>query len=139
MQVMRRFAGLLMMTAFLVSASVAQQRSYTMKVIGSHDDEVLGVFVNGDNTKVATCSLDETVKVWSLPDGKELLTLKGHFEQVNNVAFSSDDQLIASASSDGMVKVWNANTGELQQTMRGHTAEVLGVYFGQGPSAGTLA
>jgi len=65
--------------------------SYQMKIVGKHDDEVLGVFVNEANTMVATCSLDETIKLWSLPDGKELRTLRGHLGQVNNVSFSGND------------------------------------------------
>ena len=70
---------------------IAQQRVYEMKVIGKHDDEVLGVFVNGNDSKFATCSLDETIKIWSIPDGKELLTIKGHLGQVNNISFSGTE------------------------------------------------
>ena len=34
----------------------AQQRTYDLKTVGKHDDEVLGVFVNGDNpASVRTC------------------------------------------------------------------------------------
>jgi len=45
-------------------STFAQQRSYDIKTIGKHEDEVLGVFVNGDNTRFATSSLDESIKIW---------------------------------------------------------------------------
>ena len=83
----------------------AQKYNYEMKTIGSHEDEVLGVFVNEDDTKVATCSLDETIKLWSIPDGKLLKTFKGHLGQVNNLSFSGSDKYIASGSSDHTVRV----------------------------------
>ncbi len=109
----------------------AQQRTYTMTTIGHHDDEVLGVFVNQANTRFATCSVDETIKIWSLPDGKELHTLRGHLGQVNNVSFSGDDKTLASASSDGTVRVWDVESGKQVAVLRGHNAEVSSVYYSQ--------
>ena len=99
---MRKVHACVSMLAVIVSMTVvayAQQRTYSMSTIGKHDDEVLGCFVNTGNTMAATCSLDESIKLWSLPDGKEIKTLRGHTGQVNNISFSGDDKDIASASS----------------------------------------
>ncbi len=117
--------------ALLMMQGVAQTRNYTMSTIGKHDDEVLGVFVNQANTRFATCSVDETIKIWSLPDGKELRTLSGHLGQVNNVSFSGDDKSLASASSDNTVRVWDVETGKQIAVLRGHNAEVSSVYYSQ--------
>lgn len=108
---------------------------YDTRIVGSHEDEVLGVFVNEANTKVATCSLDETIKIWSLPDGTELRTLRGHLGQVNNVSFSGNDLYLASGSSDQTVRIWDVETGELLKVLRGHTDQVIGVYFSQDDSS----
>jgi WD40 repeat protein len=113
----------------LVATSSGQQRSYTMKTVGKHADEVLSVFVNSANSMAATSSLDESVKLWSLPDGKELRTLTGHTAQVNSASFSGDDKYLASGSNDGTVRVWDVESGKQLQVLRGHTAEVISVYF----------
>jgi WD40 repeat protein len=120
-----------MALAVMAGSVSAQPRTYTSKTIGKHADEVLGVFVNDANTGFATCSIDETIKTWSLPDGKELRTFTGHIGQVNNISFSGDDKYLASASNDRTVRVWNAETGAQEAVLKGHTAEVIGVYFSQ--------
>jgi hypothetical protein len=61
-----------------------------------------------DGKRLASASLDQTVKVWDLATGREVLTLKGHTAGVNSVAFSPDGQRLASAAWDKTVKVWDA-------------------------------
>jgi WD40 repeat protein len=109
----------------------AQQKTYTTTIAGKHNDEVLGVFVNQANTRFATCSVDETIKIWSLPDGKELRTLSGHLGTVNNLSFSGNDKSIASASTDQTVRVWDVESGKCLSVLAGHTAEVSSVYYSQ--------
>ncbi|MFM8472409.1 MAG: WD40 repeat domain-containing protein, partial [Candidatus Kapaibacterium sp.] len=89
---------------------MAQTRTYSVSTIGKHNDEVLGVFVNAANTRFATCSVDETIKIWSLPDGKELRTLSGHLGTVNNLSFSGNDKALASTSTDQTVRIWDVES-----------------------------
>lgn len=120
-------------------AITAQNRTYTMSVLGKHNDEVLGVFVNGSNTRFATCSVDETIKIWSLPEGKELRTLTGHLGTVNNLSFSGNDKAIASASTDETVRIWDVESGKSLAVLRGHTAEVSSVYYSQADTGAFIA
>ncbi len=140
---LRRWQSIVCMLVIAQAASLsflsAQQRTYEMKTVGKHSDEVLGVFVNAADTKFATCSLDETIKLWSLPDGKELKTLTGHLGQVNNVSFSTNGKLLASASSDRTVRIWDVESGKQKSVLNGHTAEVIGVYFSPDANSDFLA
>lgn len=136
---MRNLFVLFLFFLFQTTLNAQKTLNYEMRTIGSHDDEVLGVFVNEANTMVATCSLDETIKIWSLPDGKELRTLRGHLGQVNNISFSGNDLWLASASTDRTVRIWDVTTGELLKVLRGHTDQVIGVYFSQDDSARFVA
>lgn len=117
----------------------AQDMKYSMTTIGHHDDEVLGVFVNENDDMVATCSLDETAKIWSIPEGKLLHTLIGHLGQVNNISFSGNDKLVCTGSSDHTVRVWDVATGKQLSVLRGHTDQVIGVYFSQDDSCSLIA
>lgn len=126
------FAGLIFIALSIVNYSLyANEAYYTVKTIGQHDDEVLGVFVNWNNTMFASCSVDETVKLWSLPDGKLIRTLVGHLGEVNNVSFSGNDKWLATGSTDHTVKIWDVATGKELKTLFGHTDQVIGVYFSQ--------
>ncbi|MGE5480056.1 MAG: WD40 repeat domain-containing protein [Chloroflexota bacterium] len=130
------FAALFSVGALFAGSAATD---YEMKTIGRHSDEVLGVFVNWDNTKFASCSLDETIKIWSLPSGKELHTLTGHMGQVNNISFSGNDKLLASGSGDMTVKIWDVESGKLVKTLAGHTDQVIGVYFSQDKESSLVA
>jgi WD40 repeat protein len=61
-----------------------------------------------DGQRIASASMDGTIKVWDAQAGRETLTLKGHESGVTGVAFSPDGRRIASASHDGTVKIWDA-------------------------------
>ncbi len=82
-----------------------------------------------DGQRLASASVDQTVKVWDARTGEETLTLKGHAGAVLSVAFSPDGQSLASASADGTVKVWDARTGQETLTLKGHTSFVTCVAF----------
>lgn len=133
--------SLISLVFFLYSTSLVytQILNYTMTTVGKHNDEVLAVYVNEENTKFATSSLDETIKIWSLPDGKELNTLKGHLGAVYNISFSGNDQLLASGSEDMTVRIWDVATGKELKVLRGHTGPVIGVYFSQDDNNSMIA
>lgn len=117
---------------FFASGNILEaELNYEEFIIGRHADECLGVFVNDENTMVASGSLDETIKLWSLPEGKEIKTLVGHLGAVNNISFSGNDSLLASASSDLTVKIWDIASGKAVETLKGHTDKVIGCYFSQ--------
>ena len=59
--------------------------------------------------RLASASVDRTVKVWDARAGQEALTLKGHTGEIRSVAFSPDGKRLASGSSDGAVRIWDAS------------------------------
>jgi WD40 repeat protein len=82
-----------------------------------------------DGRRLASASLDRTVKIWDATTGQEYVTLKGHTSWVQGVAYSSDGRGLASASWDRTLKIWDPATGQNLLTLRGHTRGVLGVVF----------
>jgi WD40 repeat protein len=68
---------------------------------------------------------DNTVKIWDVQTGKELLTLNGHSDEVNSANFSPDGTRVVSASNDKTVKIWDAQTGKELLTFDGHSSGVI--------------
>lgn len=84
----------------------------------THNNAVYWASFSADGKKLATASLDNTVKLWSMADGRHVGTLKGHGDGVAFVEFLKDGRL-ATASLDKTLKLWSAD-GELKTTFAGH-------------------
>src|SRR5581483_10420563 len=72
-------------------------------------------------------SSDNTLKVWSVARGRELLTLSGHRARVSAVAIAPDDSYIASGSDDGTIRIWDSVTGRALRTLRGHAGGITAI------------
>jgi len=94
-----------------------------------HTNAVTGVAVSPDGIRIATSSLDGTVKIWNAATGKEILTLHGHSDAVWSVAFSPNGLQIVTSSSDKTAKVWDAASGNVLVTLSGHTAGISRAVF----------
>ena len=84
----------------------------------THNNAVYWAAFSADGKKLATASLDNTVKIWNVADGRHVGTLKGHGDGVAFVEFLKDGRL-ATASLDKTLKLWSAE-GELKTTFAGH-------------------
>merc|ERR1740130_2041928 len=73
---------------------------------------------------IATCSEDETARIWDADTGKCVFVLRGHEATVNGCCFTSDNALLATCSDDHTVKIWSLTTGECLHTLHGHTDAV---------------
>ena len=76
-----------------------------------HTDTVLCLSVNHDNTMLVTGSKDNSVRVWKLQEGGELVCVavgNGHTQSVGGVSWCGDH--VVSVSADTTVKMWSVNT-----------------------------
>jgi len=79
--------------------------------------DVRGVAFHPTKNLVASCSNDQSIKLWNADTGAELWTVRGHSASVNCVDFSPDGLTIASGSgstfeNDNSVRVWDVKTGK---------------------------
>ena len=77
--------------------------------IQAHAADIWSVAFSPDGARLASASIDRTVKVWDVATGDEVLSLRGHTGGVLGVAFSPDGDLLASAGRDGTVRIWDAS------------------------------
>ncbi|XP_053140910.1 WD repeat, SAM and U-box domain-containing protein 1 [Hemicordylus capensis] len=76
-----------------------------------HSDDVN--YCAFSSSYLATCSLDKTIRLYSLSSFEELpySPLKGHTYAVHCCCFSSSGHILASCSTDGNTVLWNTQNG----------------------------
>jgi eukaryotic-like serine/threonine-protein kinase len=92
-----------------------------------HTAPILTLSLSADGTLLASGSADNTIKIWDLPTGKLLQTLKGHTAPVTSVAISRDGKTVISGSEDSTIKIWDVPTAVLRHTLTEHTDKVYAV------------
>ncbi|CAM0142394.1 hypothetical protein VKS41_002109 [Umbelopsis sp. WA50703] len=88
-------------------------------------NEDLKTDLRSDQPIIISGSLDNTIKIWSMPSGECLRTLFGHVEGVWALAY--DKLRIVSGSHDNSVKLWDMESGRCIQTLEGHRGPVTAV------------
>ena len=110
-------------------ALVDAAKGEVAKVFASTIDTVMALAFDKDGTRLAAGGADNAIRIFSVPDGKELRLLQQHADWVLGLAFSPDGKHLASASRDRTARVFNLDTGDIEASYMGHDAPVSGVAF----------
>lgn len=81
------------------------------------------------NGKLVTAVSNNTVQVYTFPEGVPDGILTRFTTNANHVVFNGDGTKIAAGSSDFLVKIVDVMDNSQQQTFRGHEAPVLSLSF----------
>lgn len=75
---------------------------------------------------MATCSADNTIKLWDTTNYKFKLdkVLSGHQRWVWDCSFSADSAYLVTGSSDHTARLWDLSNGETIRHYNGHQKAV---------------
>ncbi len=95
------------------------------EVEAAHDSWIRDLSVSSDGNMLASCGVDQVVRLWSTSDGKKQRELVGHNDDVLTIAFAPDGRSLVSGDLPGVVKSWDVANGKLR---RDFDAKVLYLY-----------
>ncbi len=100
----------------------------TVARLGGHEDQVISATFSPDSRLLASCSMDQTVRLWEL-GSLACRVLRGHTDEVYAAAFHPDGTRLASAGRDWAIWLWDVATGEDVARLQGHTSYVWSLAF----------
>ncbi|TGZ84075.1 WD40 repeat-like protein [Ascodesmis nigricans] len=88
----------------------------------AHNKYITRVLLSPDVRKLATCSADNTAKIWGVtePNFIEECILPGHQRWVWDCAFSADSAYLVTACSDHYARLWELSTQTIIRQYNGH-------------------
>ena len=110
-------------TRFLLfSFKVIEIQEKSSKTLKGHDQVYEVIFLPDD--RLASCSTDQSVKMWDTASGQELFILSGHANSVLSIALLPNGWL-ASGSRDKTIKLWDLKERKEVKTLTGHTEGIF--------------
>ncbi len=103
--------------------------------LGGHNRQVLSVAFSPDGARLASASMDRTIKFWDTETGKELtshtLPTEDFLSWTWSVVLSPDAQRVALVDRNHEIEIWDAATGEKLHRLVGHQDDVSSTVFSQ--------
>ncbi|BFZ22703.1 hypothetical protein BsWGS_25742 [Bradybaena similaris] len=90
----------------------------------AHSLAISGVAVHPSKQIIATCSDDQTWKMWAVPSGEIIMTGEGHTDWVSDCSFHPSGSTLATTSGDSTVKIWDFSKAACVHTFTDHGAVV---------------
>jgi WD40 repeat protein len=89
----------------------AKQIGKQSKTMNGHSKQVfrLASFTDGKTSLLASCSEDNSVRLWNPASASALKTLTGLTDWVYAVAISPDGKLVAGGAANGEVRIWKTD------------------------------
>jgi mono/diheme cytochrome c family protein len=105
----------------------------TIARLDGHVNQVRGLAFSPDGKLLAASGGNPgqfgEIKLWSVDEKKEVLSIRGHGDNIFAVAFSPDGKTLASCSYDRMIKLWEVATGNEIRNLKDHTDAVFALAF----------
>jgi WD40 repeat protein len=85
-------------------------------ILGEHTDWIFSLVPSLDNQIIASCSRDETIKIWDLETHQLKQTLTDNRQGALAIAIAPDNCTLVSSCGDKAIRVWNLETSTVTAT-----------------------
>ncbi len=96
-------------------------------VLEGHSAGVLSVEFSPDGNTIASGSVDDTLRLWSVSQARLIRTMQGHPFPIGQVEFSPNGVNLFTGSTDGIIRIWQVSSGVFVRSLAGHNGRITGL------------
>jgi WD40 repeat protein len=96
-------------------------------VLEGHSGGVLSVAFSPDGKTIASGSVDDTLRLWSVTQARLIRTMQGHPFPIWQVEFSPNGVNLFTGSTDGIIRIWQVSSGIFVRSLAGHNGRISGL------------
>jgi WD40 repeat protein len=94
------------------------------RLLDGHKSTIADLAFSADGKRLASASMDKTVRIWDPFAGTCEKTLEGHTGPVLAVAWNPDGDRLVTGSTDKTARIWSVESSETVAVLKGHQREV---------------
>lgn len=101
------FDGKMILTSSGKKAQLREASGKLIREFEGHLERVSTAIFSPDNQYVATCSRDQSIRIWDVNFGNLVAVCEGHQANIKSIQFSPNGKKILSLSFDKTVRIWD--------------------------------
>jgi WD40 repeat protein len=82
-----------------------------------HINSIVQLAFSANGRTLASCSIDQTIRIWNVATGKEEAKLVGHDDEVYCLAFGPGDKTLITGGNDKTIRTWDLETAKETQKL----------------------
>lgn len=109
--------------------SILQIGTDTENQIEAHKAEIKCLAIASDSSFLLTGSYDTTIKMWTIPDLRQISELSAHTSHIYSIAMATDNKSAVSAGGDHKVYIWDLTDKKLIQSIEGINITAYSIFL----------
>lgn len=103
---------------FIFISNIILSQTSNLSLYEKHSSFLSKVFQSSNENYIFTVSLDNTIKLWNLSNGKLIKTFSFHENKIIDIAIDKSNKLLFSLDESGLLIIWNIESQQIEKKLK---------------------